>query len=64
MNDWKLEAMGAKVEVRRVVVVVTMSQTALSILLAAGFSVTWAWLDAALELVHGGLDGWVHLDMV
>ena len=56
--------MGAKVEVRRVVVVVTMSQTALSILLAAGFSVTWAWLDAALELVHGGLDGWVHLDMV
>ena len=45
-------------------IMVNLSQTALSLLLAAGFSVKLAWLKSKENCTQEGLTGWVQLQII
>ena len=70
VNDWKIEAI-QKCEVSISLphnndnqMIVVFSQTALSLLLAAGFSVKLAWLTSKENCTQEGLTGWIQLQII
>ena len=67
VNDWKIEAI-QKCEVslppNNNEMIVVFSQTALSLLLAAGFSVKLAWLTSKENCTQEGLTGWIQLQII
>ena len=69
VNDWKIEAI-QKCEVSISIppnnnqMIVVFLQTALSLLLAAGFSVKLAWLRSKENCTQEGLTGWIQLQII
>ena len=67
VNDWKIEAI-QKCEVSISLPPnnnqMIFSQTALSLLLAAGFSVKLAWLTSKENCTQEGLTGWIQLQII